>query len=316
MTRAAGRTRRGGGGLRIIALGYIVRGPIGGMCWSDLHYLLGLADLGHDVYFVEDSGDSPWCCYDPTRHVTDADPTYGLEFARRVFERAGLGERWSYYDAHTRRWQGPCADRVLDLCSTADLLVDLAGVNALRPWLLEIPARALIDKDPVFTQIRHLTDPAARRRALLHTAFFSFAGNIGSRRCAVPDDGLPWQPTCHPIVLDRWPATPGVPEGKFTTIMQWESYAAPEYNGRRYGMKSDSFGPYADLPERVGPVLELAVGGTSAPRDRLRDEGWALRDPLDAAGDPWSYQRYIQQSKAEWSVAKHGYVLSRSGWFS
>ena len=98
--------------------------------------------------------------------------------------------------------------------------------------------------------------------------------------------------------------------------MQWESYSAPEYNGRRYGMKSDSFGPYADLPERVGPVLELAVGGTSVPRDRLRDEGWALRDPLDAAGDPWSYQRYIQQSKAEWSVAKHGYVLSRSGWFS
>jgi hypothetical protein len=28
------------------------------------------------------------------------------------------------------------------------------------------------------------------------------------------------------------------------------------------------------------------------------------------------YQHYIQQSKAEFTVAKHGYVISRSGWFS
>ena len=41
-------------------LGYIVRGPLGGMSLSDLQYLLGLADLGHDVYFVEDSGDYQW----------------------------------------------------------------------------------------------------------------------------------------------------------------------------------------------------------------------------------------------------------------
>src|SRR2546422_11158715 len=105
MTRAAGRTRRGGGGLRIIALGYIVRGPIGGMCWSDLHYLLGLVDLGHDVYFAEDSDDYP-SCYDPARNMTDTDPTYGLEFARRTFERVGLGDRWVYHDAHASRWLG------------------------------------------------------------------------------------------------------------------------------------------------------------------------------------------------------------------
>jgi hypothetical protein len=32
--------------------------------------------------------------------------------------------------------------------------------------------------------------------------------------------------------------------------------------------------------------------------------------------DPWTYQEFIRGSKAEWSVAKHGYVASRSGWFS
>jgi hypothetical protein len=29
-----------------------------------------------------------------------------------------------------------------------------------------------------------------------------------------------------------------------------------------------------------------------------------------------SYRGYIQSSKAEWSVAKHGYVVGRPGWFS
>lgn len=308
--------RRVIGGLRIVALGYVVRGPIGGMCWSDLHYVLGLADLGHDVYFVEDSGDSPWCCYDPSRHVTDSDPSYGLEFARRAFDAVGLGARWSYYDAHTKRWLGPCADCVLQICATADLVLNLGGVNPLRPWLLKAPARAFLDKDPVFTQIRHLTDPSARELAMLHTAFFSFAGNIDSTRCSVPDDGLDWTPTRHPIFLGAWPVTPGVPEGKFTTVMQWESYPAREYNGRRYGMKPDSFAPYLDLPTGSKTVFELAVGGPGAPRDLLRQKGWAIRDPLEAAGDPSSYQRYIQSSKAEWSVAKHGYVASRSGWFS
>lgn len=41
-----------------------------------------------------------------------------------------------------------------------------------------------------------------------------------------------------------------------------------------------------------------------------------LRDPLEVTRDPWTYQRYLRDSKAEFSVAKHGYVAARSGWFS
>ena len=81
-------------------------------------------------------------------------------------------------------------------------------------------------------------------------------------------------------------------------------------------MKSETFGPYIDLPQRVGPILELAVGNPTAPRDLLRSKGWAVSNPLEAALDPWTYQDYIQQSKAEFGVAKHGYVATRSGWFS
>lgn len=313
--RAPGAQPTMAGGLRIIVLGYVVRGPLGGMVWSNLQYLMGLARLGHDVYFLEDSDDYP-SCYDPVRDVVDTDPTYGLSFAARTLERVGLGGCWAYWDAHTSRWLGPCAERIGEICATADLLLNLCGVNPLRPWLVEVPVRALIDEDPAFTQIRHLTDPLARQLALQHTAFFSFAENVGRPGCGVPDDGLPWRPTRQPVVLEALQPTPGPAKGKFTTLMLWASYPAREYGGVRYGMKSDSFGPFLDLPERAGPIFELAVGSPTAPRGLLRSKGWRLRDPRAPTRDVRTYEQYIRRSKAEFSVAKHGYVVSRSGWFS
>jgi hypothetical protein len=301
--------------LRIIVLGYIVRGPLGGMVWSNVHYLMGLARLGHDVYFVEDSDDYP-SCYDPVRDATGTDPTYGLQFAARTLERIGFGDRWAYHDAHTSRWHGPCGARIREICAEAGLLLNLCGVNPLRPWFLDIPARALVDEDPAFTQIRYLTDPAARDRAVQHTAFLSFGENIGRSGCTIPDDGLPWQATRQPVVLDALRVTPGPPHGRFTTVMLWHSYPAREYAGVHYGVKSDSFIPYEDLPVRAGPIFELAVGSPAAPRALLRSKGWAVRDPRGPTRDLWAYQHYIRRSKAEFSVAKHGYVITRSGWFS
>ena len=201
---------------------------------------MGLRLLGHDVYFVEDSSDYP-ACYDPARSVTDENPDYGLKFASRMFARVGLADRWAYYDAHTSRWLGPGADSILDVCSTADLLLDLSPMDPLRPWLIEIPARALIDTDPGFTQVRNLTDPVRHERTTRHSIFFSFAEGIASGTACVPDDGFPWQPTRQPVVLDVWPVTPGRPDGRFTTVMQWDSYPARELAGRRFGMKSESF---------------------------------------------------------------------------
>ena len=301
--------------MRILVLGYLIRGPLGGLAWHHLQYVLGLHRLGHDVYFIEDSSDSP-ACYDPSRHVTDENPAYGIRFTAAAFERLGLGDRWSYYDAHTERWLGPCADKAPQLCATADVLLNVSGVNPVRPWLAGVPVRALIDTDPVFTQVRHLTDASARRLADWHTHFFTFGENFGSPGCRIPDDGLPWLPTCQPIVLDVWEATPGRPNGRFTTVMQWDSYERREYGGVRYGMKAESFGPIIEVPERIDAELELAIGSANAPREALERHGWLLRDPLEVTRDPWTYQEYIRQSRAEFSVAKHGYVVSNSGWFS
>jgi len=301
--------------LRIIVLGYIVRGPLGGLAWHHLQYVLGLERLGHDVYFLEDSDDYP-ACYDPSQDVVGSDPTYGVAFAADVFGRLGLGSRWAYYDAHANQWYGAAVERTRRACETADLVINLSGVNPLREWVAGVPARAFVDTDPAFTQIRHLTDERARHLAEQHTVFFTFGENIPSGRSGVPDDGFPWRSTRQPIVLDAWPFTTGQASARYTTVMQWDSYPPREYAGRQFGMKSMSFNEFINLPRCKTSTLELALGSAGAPRDLLTETGWQVRDPLELTKTPWTYQDYIQGSKAEFSVAKHGYVASRSGWFS
>jgi hypothetical protein len=106
-------------GVRILVLGYVVRGPLAGHTWHHLQYLMGLAQQGHDVYFLEDSDDFE-SCYDPASHEVTADPTAGLVFAERIFARVGMETRWAYHDAHTGTWHGPAAPMVDELCRTAE----------------------------------------------------------------------------------------------------------------------------------------------------------------------------------------------------
>ena len=300
-------------------MGYIVRCPVGGMAWHHLQYVLGLSAMGHDVLFLEDSGDDPWACYDPQRGITDRDPSYGLQFARDTFNRLGLADRWAYYDALASCWHGPAAESIIDFCSTADLVLNLSGANPLRDWVSNIPVRVYVDTDPVFTQLRHVSDPTRLERAKQHTAFFSFGGNFARADHLIPDDGLPWQPTRQPVVLDAWPVLSAPDTGAFTTVMQWDKTlqnVPRSLNGVSYGRKSDSFEAYKDLPQRTNAIMEIALGGGAAPRKELRREGWSLVNPLEITRTPWTYQEYIQKSKGEFSVAKHGYVVTRSGWFS
>jgi hypothetical protein len=312
--RSESKTRRAQ--LRILVLGYIVRGPMGGMTWHHLQYLLGLQALGHSVVYVEDSGDCDHSCYHPHSGMTGKDPTYGLQYAATVFQRSGFGDSWAYYDAHTKSWLGPRGSHAVAQANECDLLINLSCANPVRDWFRSIPLRILVDTDPAFTQIRHLTDPARKELALRHNAFFSFAENIGTPSASIPDDGFPWKPTRQPMVLDAWPVISPPAQPHFSTVMQWESYRALEYAGRSYGVKCQSFADYVDLPRHAGQVFEIAMGSPSAPRKELRKQGWRLLNPLEVVADPWSYQDFIQRSKAEFGVAKHGYVTGTTGWFS
>jgi hypothetical protein len=41
--------------LRIIVAGMVAQYPVGGIAWDYLQYVIGLAYLGHDVFYHEDT---------------------------------------------------------------------------------------------------------------------------------------------------------------------------------------------------------------------------------------------------------------------
>jgi hypothetical protein len=308
------------GVLRIIVLGYVVRMPIGGLAWHYLQYVLGLARAGHDVYYVEDSRfleeDEYDLFYDPEDTNGENSPAFGLSFASDLFDRFGLGGRWAFYNAGRDEWQGPAANGILKTCQTADVLLNVSAVNPLRPWLMQVPHRIFIDTDPAFSQVRNLTNAPKRRLASRHTDFFSFGENIASGLSTVPKDGFLWKPARQPVVMDVWPVQPTPPAARFTSVIAWTSYWTEEYDGVRYGHKSDSFSAFLDLPRTAGPILEMAFIGPAEVRQRLLASGWAIVEGTKATRDPWSYQSYLAGSKGEFGIAKQGYVTSRCGWFS
>jgi hypothetical protein len=83
-----------------------------------------------------------------------------------------------------------------------------------------------------------------------------------------------------------------------------------------YGQKDRQFEPFFSLPSQTAEPMEIAVNGPDAVRARLAAGGWRLSDPHEITRDPWTYQRYLGKSRAEFCVAKHAYVSTHSGWFS
>lgn len=301
--------------MKIVLLGYIVRGPIGGLVWHHFQYALGLKLLGHDVLFIEFSENYP-SCYNPITFELSKDPSYGLKFIDTIFSNYGLKGKWAYFDEHTNQWFGNSRQEVAEFSKDAEVLLNISGVNPLREEFQNIPIRAFIDTDPSFTQIRLLKDAVSRAMAKEHNVFFSFGENIGNNDCLIPEDQFSWIPTRQPVIPHLWNKDNMSQKGNWTTVMQWDSYKKAEWDGRIFGMKSTSFKPYFDLPKIINERFELALGSESAPRNELKAFGWIITNPAGVTKTPESYQKYISESKGEWSVAKEGYVSCNSGWFS
>lgn len=301
--------------MRIIVLGYIVRGPLGGLAWHHMQYVIGLHKLGHMIVFYEESDDFD-SCYNPLTNTMSGNPEYGLQFLSSLFASFDLEYNWSFFNKNKNEWHGMGESLIKDFVQKTDLLINISGVNDLSDWLMQIPVRIFIDTDPVFVQIRNIQKPELRSRTAKHNAFFTFGENINSPDCSIPNDEFLWKPTRQPIVIDIWKKTNQNHNDTWTTVMQWQSYHKEIHAGIEYGMKSESFDPYWALPNETKENLELAIGGAQVPLETLKSNGWKTISSVKVTETPWSYKKYLSASKGEWSVAKHGYVISKSGWFS
>ena len=293
--------------MKILVAGIIARYPFGGVTWCSLMYLLGLRALGHEVFYIEDTGE---CIYDPVQNTRSEDPSYGTRYIHDALAPFDLGDRWAFVN-FDGSYHGASRETVQAFCADADLFINLSGGSWFwRDEYARIPTRVFIDSDPVFTQL------AISKGEGWYVDFFrqfdhlfTFGANIGTPACDVPTGGFTWLKTWQPVVTALW--RDGQPAGdRFTTVMTWRIESFTEVVD---GNKDQEFVKVIDLPSRVPQRFQLAVNG---PQRLLREHGWDTVEAMGVSRSLWDYRTFIQQSKAEFGVAKHAYVANRSGWFS
>jgi hypothetical protein len=300
--------------LRIIVTGLIAQYPLGGVAWDYVQYVSGLARLGHDVYYIEDTGQWP---YNPMEGGVSKGCEFNVDYLRRLMARFGLSEKWAYCFPWQTQWFGLSEGKRREIVESADLLINVSGTVQNPETYHSVKRLAYIDSDPVFTQIKLARGQSDFRQLLdSHDVHFSFGERLSA---AIPDDGRRWRPTRQPVVLAEWEHS--LPHREvFTTVMNWTSYKPLVYEGQNYAQKDVEFLRFLELPAKVAPTgLEVAVNEGKTrhpPRTLLTHKGWRVVDPEIVCADFESYRQYIQSSKAEWSVAKNGYVVGQPGWFS
>lgn len=296
--------------MKILCSGYLLRYPLGGFSWHHLQYLVGLKRLGYEVTYFEDYG---WerSCYNPVSDDMTDDPSYGLKYLDELLKPFELDKRWCFLAADGVA-HGLTRSELGQICRESDLYITLSNMNSIPETEL-CRRRILIDTDPVFTQIRgHGMEDSFDNYDVLYT----YAENMHQEGCSVPTAGKRWLPTRQPVVLDLWSTARGNQDGPFTTIMNWSAYGDREYKGRTYGQKDRQFQPFFTLPNKIDQPMELAVNAPLPVVSQLQEGGWTIIDPKAQTITPAAFQQYVLRSKAEFSVAKHAYVITRSGWFS
>ena len=304
--------------MRIIITGLVGQYPFGGVIWDYLQYLLGFRSLGHQVLYLEDSGAWP---YDPVAGTITDDCSFALQSLHKIFTDFELAESWVYRNGADGKFHGAGEKVAREWLRHGDLLVNVSSAGWLRDYDLRVGHRMFIDGDPMFCQIGLLdgSNPLYAGRLRDHDSHFTFGLSVGQPDCPVPVDGITWRPTVQPVAIDQWPVTPVSADAPWTTVMNWASYKPKVWEGRTYGQKNLEFNRFRDLPSKTNVPLRLAMGlgvDGQRPAQELRQLGWDLVEPQEVVPDHRAYRSFLTNSRGEWSVAKHGYVEGKTGWFS
>jgi hypothetical protein len=222
---------------------------------------------------------------DPGKTHTDSEAYFS---SLRLGPRAFLG-----------RYRGPAPD----------VLINLSGVLRDERILDRTPIRVYLDLDPVFTQLWHLQGINMGLDGHTHHV------SIGTQ---LPATGHEWTSTLPPVVLSRWPVATRLETRAYTTVANFRSYGTIVHEGVRLGQKAHSLRRLRELPGKTEDrfALALEIDRGEPEYEELDGYGWELLDPRMTSGTPERYQAFVRGSQGELGVAKEGYVVSRSGWFS
>lgn len=281
----------------------------GGHRWVYLNWALGLRSIGFEVIWLE--GVRP--------RTQAAEVRRQAAILKQQLEPYQLADRVALCSWTRKPLPADIVEDCLtiDAAATADLLLNMA---------YDIPAHvvrrfrrsALVDIDPGLLQVWMSIGGI---RVAPHDLYFSIGETVGQPGARFPDCGLEWQYTPPCVALDWWPVQGAPPDAKFTTVSNW--YTADEWMEDEQGVypndKRDGFLPYLDLPRLTPHPLELALCLSPDEEDEqltLRAKGWRLADATSVASTPERYQRYIADSRGEFSCVKPSCVRFQNAWIS
>jgi hypothetical protein len=206
-----------------------------------------------------------------------------------------------------------------DLLRRADLLLCVSGVTPMRPERPRARRTAVIDTDPVFTQLRMVDDAEFAGYFRQFDAVATFGRLIGTPACELPTNGIDWIPTNQPVELRHWPVVPRRGSA-FTTIGKWEhtSDRHVQFDGRSFrSSKGVEWMKVINLPRRVPWDMTLGMlampGETAA---KFESHGWKKVDAEQSTLSTEVFGDFVRGSAGEFTVAKEIYAGLPSGWFS
>ena len=275
--------------------------------WAYLSWALGLRSLGCKVIWMEAAF--------PNAPLEEVQPQVAA-LKRRLerYDLAGSVALCSWTDEPLPRQM---AEGSLDLeaATEADLVLNMA--YEVPPGVIGAFRRsAMVDIDPGLTQI-WMSEKLLKTAP--HDVYFTIGETVGRPGAPFPDCGIQWQYTPPPVFLPAWPQMPAGSGAPYTTVTHWWG-SLMEFNGESYyNGKRDGFLPFLELPSRTKQALELTIcleEKEDKERAMLEEQGWRLRDPRAATATPWDYQRYIQNSRGEFSCVKPSCVHLQNAWVS
>ena len=110
--------------MRIIVTGLIAQYPLGGVAWDYIQYVLGIARLGHDVYYIEDTGQWP---YNPREGGLAKECDFNVRYLADLMSRYGPGFEVGLSVSLESQWFGMALTVRKDIVASADLLVNISG---------------------------------------------------------------------------------------------------------------------------------------------------------------------------------------------
>jgi hypothetical protein len=301
----------------VIIAGSLAQQPgRGGHTWVFLQYILGFKKLGWDVVFVDHL--LPEMCVSAAAERCSFEKSVNLEYFMRTMDEFDLNDSHALLYDNGERVVGMSKPALIRKVAESSLLINVMGFLRDEEILASASRIAFLDIDPGFAQMWQ--ELGLCRIFEGHDCYVTIGENIGQGHCTIPTCGLKWITSRQPVQLDYWKPVSDSASRSFTSIASWRGDFGPiEFHGKTYGLRVHEFRKIVTLPRLTDERFDIALDihpADDGDKHLLAQNGWNVIEPRAVSGNPRRYQDFIEQSGAEFMIAKNMYVATRSGWFS